>query len=204
MSKTTFQVLGISCSPRPGGNTDIMVKQVLAAVSEAGVRSAFLRIAEKKMAPCDACWTCAETGLCHIEDEMQEIYPKLLRSDGLVIGSPTHMGYSVSGQAQVFLDRMFSLWHKKGLANKVGGSVVVSNRRGGISAVRVINSVLLNHNVIVADYANGYGNAAGDVRKDERAGERSISLPSKCSISKQILRATSRSSHCSVLRLSST
>jgi multimeric flavodoxin WrbA len=165
-----------------------MVQQVLAAVTEAGLSTEFMRIAEKEIGPCDACWTCAETGFCRIEDEMQEIYPKLTGSAGLVIGSPTHMGYSVSGQGQVFLDRTFSLWHKKRLANKVGASVVVSNRRGGISAVRVINSVFLNHNVIIAGFANGYGRDPGDVRKDKRALTEAVALGERISELIRVLR----------------
>ena len=168
-NKQTLKVIGISCSPRKGGNTDIMVQHVLASAREAGAVIELLRVAEMKIFPCDACWTCAEAGQCHIEDDMQEVYAKLLRADGIIIGSPVHMGYSVSGQAQVFLDRTFSLWHQKMLRNKVGGCVVASNRRGGISTTRVINGVFFAHQVIIAGYANGYGGAPGDVRKDERA-----------------------------------
>jgi len=168
-TEETFGVIGISCSPRQGGNTDIMVQQVLTTAKEIGAGIEFLRVSEMEISPCDACWSCAETGQCHIEDDMQDVYPKLLMADGIVIGSPTHMGYNVSGQAQVFFDRTFSLWHRKSLKNKMGGSVAVSNRRGGINAIGVINNVFFNHQVIIAGFANGYGDAPGDVRKDERA-----------------------------------
>jgi multimeric flavodoxin WrbA len=100
---------------------------------------------------------------------MQEVYPMLLKADGIVIGSPVHMGYNVSGQAQVFFDRTFSLWHRKALKNKVGGSVAVSGRRGGISAIKIINYLFFNHDMIIAGYANGYGRGKGEVVRDERA-----------------------------------
>ncbi|TET82867.1 flavodoxin family protein [candidate division TA06 bacterium] len=165
----TFNVIGVSCSPRKNGNTDILIQQVLATAAEDGAAVEFVRVSDMKISPCDACWTCAKTGECHIEDDMQGLYPKLLHADGIVIGSPVHMGYSVSGQAQVFLDRTFPFWHQKKLRNKVGGCVVSSNRRGGISTIRVINGALFGHHIIIAGYANGYGSAPGDVRKDERA-----------------------------------
>ncbi|MDI7259058.1 MAG: flavodoxin family protein [Thermodesulfobacteriota bacterium] len=164
-----MKVIGFSCSPRRGGNTDLLVNEVLATANRRGAEIEFVRVSDMKINPCDACWTCAETERCHIEDEMQEIYPKLLQADGIVIGSPVHMGYSVSGQAQVFFDRTFSLWHKKRLTNKVGGSIAVSNRRGGISCIRAINSLFHAHHMIIAGYANGYGRGPGDVEKDERA-----------------------------------
>ena len=164
-----FDVIGISCSPRKDGNTDIMVRQVLGTVRKAGAQVEFLRVTDMKIAPCDACWTCAKTGQCHIEDDMRTVYPKLLAADGIVVGSPVHMGYNVSGQGQIFFDRTFSIWHQKLLKDKVGGCVAVSNRRGGISVIRVIESLFSNHQMIMAGYANGYGLAPGDIRKDERA-----------------------------------
>lgn len=171
-----LKVIGFSCSPRKGGNTDILVQQVLKTANEAGAEVEFLRVSDMKISPCDACWTCAEAGRCHIEDDMQDIYPKLLQADGIVIGSPVHMGHSVSGQAQVFFDRTFAFWHQKRLSNKVGGGVVSSNRRGGLSAIRVINSLLLSHNIIIAGYASGYGHAPGEIRKDERALREAVTL----------------------------
>ena len=165
----TFAVVGVSCSPRKDGNTDIMVQQVLRAAGKTLARVEFLRIAEMEITPCDGCWTCAETGRCHIEDDMQTLYPKLRGANGIVVGSPVHMGYGVSGQAQVFFDRTLSLWHQKLLRDKVGACIAVSNRRGGISVIRTIESLFLTHRMIVAGYANGYGLRPGDIRGDERA-----------------------------------
>lgn len=165
-----FKVLGISCSPRKGSNTDTLVNQVLATAAEGdGAATEFIKIADLNISPCDACWRCSEKGECHINDDMQNIYPKLLQADGIVIGSPVHMGHSISGHAQIFLDRTFALWHHKKLKNKVGASVVVANRRGGISAVRIINDVFLDQQILVAGYATGYAFAPGDIHKDDRA-----------------------------------
>ena len=165
----TFNVLGFSCSPRRNSNTDILVRQVLDTIVKEGGEVEFVKVSDLKILPCDGCWKCADTEQCHIEDDMQGMYPKLLRADGIVIGSPVHMGFSVSGHAQVFFDRTFPLWHKKKMKNKVGGCVVSSNRRGGISALRVINGVFFAHRIIIAGHANGYGKAPGEIREDKRA-----------------------------------
>ncbi len=82
----TFNVIGVSCSPRKNGNTDILVQQVLESAAEDGGAVEFLRISDMKISPCDACWSCAEAGECHIADNMQDVYPKLLHADGIVIG----------------------------------------------------------------------------------------------------------------------
>jgi multimeric flavodoxin WrbA len=190
----TFNVIGVSCSPRKNGNTDILVQQVLATAAEGGAAVELVRVSDMKISPCDACWTCAKTGNCHIDDDMQDVYPTLLHADGIVVGSPVHMGHSVSGQAQVFFDRTFSLWHQKKLRNKVGGGVVVSRRRGGISTIRVINAVLLAHHIIIAGYANGYGYAPGDVRKDERALSEAAALGKRlCDLIRMLRRDVTKS-----------
>ena len=45
----TFAVVGVSCSPRKDGNTDIMVQQVLRAAGKTLARVEFLRIAEMEI-----------------------------------------------------------------------------------------------------------------------------------------------------------
>jgi len=167
--KKDYQILGISGSPRQGGNTDIMVNQVLESAREEGARTEFVKIADLKIAPCDACWSCAETSECHIKDDMEKLYPLLLKANGIIIGSPVHMGYNVSGQTQVFFDRTFPFWHKKMLRNKVGAGLAAANRRGTINAIGVINSFFFNHHMIVAGFVSGYGQNPGDVRNDKRA-----------------------------------
>ena len=171
-----FKIIGISCSPRKGSNTDILVHQVLNAAADSGAVTESVKIADHNISPCDACWRCSETGECHIKDDMQAIYPKLLYADGIVIGSPVHMGHSISGHAQIFLDRTFALWHHKKLKNKAGGSVAVANRRGAISAAHMINDVFLDQQMLIAGYATGYARAPGDIRKDERAFNESTAL----------------------------
>ena len=163
------QVLGFSGSPRKNGNTDLLVQSTLESVAERGASVEFIRISELKIEPCDACWTCADNGECHFDDDMQPLYTKLAGSNGVVIGSPVHMGYSISGQAQVFLDRTFALWHHKKLRDKIGGCIAVSNRRGGINTMAVLSGAMHSHQMIIAGHANGYGLAPGDVKKDTRA-----------------------------------
>lgn len=175
-NKKPFKVIGIGCSPRQESNSDILVNAVLTAAEKIGAATEFIKIANHDISPCDACWRCSEKGECRIDDAMQPLYPKLLQADGIVIGSPVHMGHSISGHAQVFLDRTFALWHQKKLKNKVAGSLTVGNRRGGISAVRTINDVFLDQQMLIAGYATGYARAPGDIRKDERAFKEAAAL----------------------------
>ena len=69
-----MRILGIVCSPRKGGNTEILVGEALEAAREAGSETELFLVADKKIAPCDGCGACEENGICRITDDMQELY----------------------------------------------------------------------------------------------------------------------------------
>ena len=76
-----MKVLGIVCSPRKGGNTEIIVNEALASAKALGAEVELVTVIGKNIAPCDGCEACTTTGKCRIEDDMQDIYNKLLQSD---------------------------------------------------------------------------------------------------------------------------
>ncbi len=47
-----MKVIGFSCSPRKGGNTDILVKQVLGTINKIGAEIEFLRISDLRISHC--------------------------------------------------------------------------------------------------------------------------------------------------------
>ena len=121
-----------------------------------------------KIAPCDGCMTCHQSGECRIKDDMQKVYKKVLAADGIILGSPVYF-WSVSGQAKTLMDRTYALrypYHK--LRNKVGGAIVAAGRRGSVSALSVINNFFLGHDMLVTGLGiAGYGTKKGEVKKDE-------------------------------------
>lgn len=103
-----MKVLGIVGSPRKGGNTDLLVQQVLEGAKSQGAEIEKLLIGELNISPCDGCLTCHKTGRCHIDDDMTTVLEKLQAADGLVLGSPLYGGY-LTGQMKVFMDRCLPL-----------------------------------------------------------------------------------------------
>jgi len=172
-----LKVLGIICSARKGGNTEILVQEALAAAKERGADVELISISEMKIAPCDGCITCQQSGECRIKDDMQKIYRKLLAADGIILGSPVYF-WSISGQAKTFMDRTYALRypHHK-LKNKVGGAIVATGRRGSVSALSVINNFFLGHDMLTSGLGiSGYGTNKGQVRQDKHAMESARSL----------------------------
>ena len=93
-----MKVLGIVCSPRRNGNTEIMVLEALRGAEDYGAETELVTLAERDIKPCDGCLSCEKTGLCHIDDDVQEVYEKMLDADGIIFGTPVYVG-SVSAQA---------------------------------------------------------------------------------------------------------
>jgi len=172
-----LKVLGIVCSARKGGNTEILVKEALNGAKETGADVELLQISEMKIAPCDGCTTCHQSGECRIEDDMQKVYEKALAADGIILGSPVYF-WSVSGQAKTLMDRTYALRypHHK-LKNKVGGAIAVAGRRGCMNALSVINNFFLGHDMLATGLGiAGYGTDKGEVRKDKHAMKSARSL----------------------------
>lgn len=63
----------------------------------------------------------------------KNILPLLLRSDGIVVGSPVYFN-NVSAQTKAFIDRTFCI--KGGLRNKIGG--VIPKQCRGKDRVHVV------------------------------------------------------------------
>jgi len=164
-----MKVLGITCSLRKGGNTEILIRETLSSAKEAGAEVELLTLIGKEIKPCDGCGTCRKEGECHIKDDMQPIYEKLLEAEGIILGTPVYF-WNMTGQAKVLLDRTYCLRHPRfKLQNKVGGIVVVAGRRGLANTAMSIQTYFVAHHMIVADSVAGLGNVKGSVKKDEYA-----------------------------------
>lgn len=171
------KVLGIVCSPRKGGNTDILVHEALLGSSLEGAETKLLMIDEYSIDPCDSCRTCKVTGKCHIKDDMQSIYHELLQADGIIIGSPVHF-WSVSGQAKILIDRTYALLYPNlQLRNKIGGAIAVANTNGCRSVLNVLNTYFLyNHMFVVGHGVAGHAGEKGEIKRDVNAMEKSKEL----------------------------
>ena len=68
----------------------------------------FLR--SKKVAPCNACYYCKNSGgKCAIPDDMAEILDKLQAADVIVMASPVYF-YSIGAQMKAVIDRSVARW----------------------------------------------------------------------------------------------
>lgn len=101
-----MKVIGFSGSPRKGGNTDVLVNQVLAGAAEHGAVTKFFRVADAKISPCMACMHCRTKDGCALNDDMQGMYQEIKEADAIVFGTPVYM-YQETAQMKTFIDRFF-------------------------------------------------------------------------------------------------
>ena len=169
-----MKVLGINCSPRKGGNTEILLKEVFKPLEENKIKTELIQIGGKKISGCIACMKCRkkEDGRCHHgNDFINECIEKMEKADGILIGSPVYMA-DLSGDAKAFMEVAGYALRGAGnpLKRKAGAAVIAVRRAGAIHAFDSINHFFLINEMIIpgSSYWNiGIGREKGEVLKDE-------------------------------------
>lgn len=158
-----MKILGLSCSPRKVGNTEILLKEALSGAQQEGAETELFSVSGKDIRPCDGCWSCMVKGDCHIEDDIKPLRQKMEQADGIIFGTPVYV-YTMTGQAKVIMDRTSSL----NLANKVGGVIVVAGSLGIIDPVKDLYFNMVIKKMLPANLVAVYAGDKGEVRKMEQ------------------------------------
>lgn len=103
------KVLILSGSPRKGGNSDLLCDEFMRGAVDAGHEVEKIRVQEKKVACCTACYACRNTGICAIKDDMTDIIQKMIDCDVMVLASPVYF-YSIDAQLKAVIDRSLCRW----------------------------------------------------------------------------------------------
>jgi multimeric flavodoxin WrbA len=91
-----------------------MLGQVMREAARRGAQVETLLLRRMKVKMCLGCLACEEggqnrPGICKIKDDMNQIYPKLLAADVIVLASPGYFEM-LSGLLKNFLDRTCAIW----------------------------------------------------------------------------------------------
>jgi len=112
-----MRVIGISGSPRRGGNTDLLLAEVMKGATSKGAEVKTIILNDLEISPCQHCDACFEAGVCKVKDDMQMVYKELEKADRIVLASPLHFR-GVSAQAKAMIDRCQALWARKYILKK--------------------------------------------------------------------------------------
>jgi multimeric flavodoxin WrbA len=171
-----MKALAINGSPRPGGNTEIMLKKGLEPLEAVGWSTEYLRIGGKPVRGCLACLKCFEkqNGRCSVEkDDMNDYLEQIYAADAIILGSPTYFA-DVTPELKALIDRAGFVALANGglLRGKIGAAVVAVRRGGATHVFDTINHMFLISCMIVPGsiYWNlGLGLDKGEVLGDDEA-----------------------------------
>ena len=107
-----MHVLGIVGSPRIGGNTEVLVDEVLTGAEETGAMTEKVILSKLEIKPCQACNSCYKTGYCMQKDDMSGLLDKMLQSEIWILGTPIYW-WGPTAQFKAFLDRWYHPKHQE-------------------------------------------------------------------------------------------
>ncbi len=171
-----MKILGISGSPRAGGNTEILIRKALSVCRDKGAETKFISLADREINYCTSCDACKKNPhKCMQEDDVEGILEEIESSDAIIIGSPTYFA-SVSGKLKSLFDRTLPLRRDNyRLSGKVGGAITVGGSRNGGQehvCMQIHNWMLLHEMIVVADRKTAHfggiavGREPGNVLED--------------------------------------
>jgi multimeric flavodoxin WrbA len=117
-------ITAIYGSPRKNGNTDLLLKALLRGIKDQGGNAHEIFLRDLKFSPCIGCGGCNDTGTCVLSDDMDTIYPHLIKSEIVILSAPVFF-FGMNALAKAMVDRCQCLWARKYLINKP-----LSNERG--------------------------------------------------------------------------
>ena len=137
-----MKVIGINGSPRPAGNTSIMLKTVFEVLEQEGIETELIQVGGTDIKGCRACYACIrnKNSKCSTKDGFNEIFEKMVETDGMILGSPVYFA-DITPELKALIDRAGFVSRTNGqlFCHKVGAAVVSLRRGGGVHAYDSIN-----------------------------------------------------------------
>lgn len=153
-----MKVLMISGSPHKAGSSRLALDEMKKVFEAEGVETELIEVGAGPISGCTACGACKKTGVCVIDDMVNEAIKKLEAADALVVATPVHYA-SPAGALLAFLDRMFYAGGSK-FAHKPAAALACARRAGTTASVDVVNKyfTISQMPVVSSTYWNGlYG-----------------------------------------------
>lgn len=148
MSDVPIKLVAVCGSPVKAGNCEEYTRQALTEaekIQNVETELIILQKMHKTLKHCNHCNYCATkqtaTRFCSIKDDMDEIYPKILYADAIILSSPAYVT-RITGLMAAFMDRLRPLYHGNtyvgSLHNKIGGAMAVAfGRNCGVETTQL-------------------------------------------------------------------
>ena len=139
-----MKIIGINSSPRrKNSRTRKLVDAVLDGARQRGAETELVDIGALDIRYCLGCQVCYAEGECVQEDDLSDLWEKMMRADGIVLGSPVYIN-GVTAQLKTMIDRLADAIHCQMLVGKYGCAVTTAGS-SGISEVLGYMNYFLNN-----------------------------------------------------------
>jgi multimeric flavodoxin WrbA/putative sterol carrier protein len=191
--ETIMKVLAINSSPRVDGisKTGMMLDALVKGMRDAGADVETVQLRQKKVKYCIGCFTCwtKTPGVCVQKDDMtNELFPKFLAADLVVLATPLYH-FTVNANMKAFIERTLPMVEP--FLNRLGDATTHPMRQKPPKAV--VLSVAGFPEASVFAQLSSYVNflfSKGLVAEIYRPAAESMRLPQFSEITKEILEAT--------------
>lgn len=119
------KILGVVGSPRKNGNTHILVSNILEGAKGEGAVVDILFLSDLNIMECNGCHACWEGKQCSKNDNMKDIYTKIIQSDVIIFGTPVYW-YGPTALMKGFIDRFVYFNCPENRAKIKGKSAVIA------------------------------------------------------------------------------
>ena len=168
-----MKVVAFNGSPRKGGNTSILIRNVLDVLENQGIETETVQVGGKPIRGCIACYKCFENKDRHCsvdKDMLNACIDRIVAADGIILGSPTYFA-CMTPEIKALIDRAGMVARANGmmLRRKAGAAVVAARRAGAVHTFDSINHFFTINEMIVpgSTYWNmGFGREKGEVEND--------------------------------------
>ncbi|CAG1012691.1 FMN reductase [Anaerolineales bacterium] len=181
-------ILILKGSPREKGNSSVLADRLAAGAKAGGAKVESIYLHGLDIRACDACDLCEQGNGCVINDDMQDLYPKVEAADVIVLASPVYW-FTFSAQMKLFIDRCYAYqandWRemqgkKYALILTYGDSDLYTS--GGINAISTFETMCRFLNAEIAGMVYGTMSDVGDAEKQPELIEQAYKLGQKLGV----------------------
>lgn len=165
--------LAISGSPRKGGNTEMLLREVLGELDSDGWETELVKVGGTDIRGCLGCNKCFEkqnNACIQKKDIFNDTYAKMLKADAIILGSPVYFA-AVGADLKALIERAgyVAFANNQAFAGKIGTAVVAVRRGGATHTFDSINHMFQMSQMIIpgSTYWNmGFGLNKEEVKDD--------------------------------------
>lgn len=139
-----MKIVALLASPRPKGNTAVLMQKVLQEAETLGAQTEVFSLNKLNIRGCQSCYGCKKNLSCVIKDDAQPILEAIAGADRVILATPVYM-WDMAGQLKIMIDRMFSFINTDYTSKLAPGKKVLWTITQGQSDVDQFRTVFEHH-----------------------------------------------------------